>query len=161
MPMGSRDVGRDAGARPAAGSSRMPAVDLLREVPLFAALSRTQLARVAELAREVTYGPGRMIVRDGTPGVAFYVITEGRAKVIQGRIASAGGKATLGPGDFFGELALLDGGPRSASVVAEGSITTIRIERAPFRTLLRAEPEMALKLLEGMARRMREMTRAG
>jgi len=158
MPTSSTDD-RDPGGRPPAGSSRSPTLALLRDVPLFAALTRPQLARVAELAREVTYGPGRMLMRDGAPGVAFYVITDGRAKVIKGRIASAEGEATLGRGDFFGELALLDGGPRTASVVADGPITTIRIERAPFRTLLRDEPEIALKLLEGMARRMRDMTR--
>jgi CRP/FNR family cyclic AMP-dependent transcriptional regulator len=144
---------------PAAGSSRRPTLELLKEVPLFGTLSGAQLSRLAGIAQEVTYGPGRMIVRDGTPGVAFYVITAGRAKVISGKIASAGGKARLGPGDFFGELALLDGGPRSASVVADGSITTIRIERAPFRSFLRDEPDIALKLLEGMARRMRGMAR--
>jgi CRP/FNR family transcriptional regulator len=144
---------------PAAGSSRRPALELLKEVPLFAALTGAQLSRLAGIAQEVSYGGGRMIVRDGTTGVAFYVITEGRAKVIKGKIASAGGRARLGPGDFFGELALLDGGPRSASVVADGPITTIRIERTPFRSLLREEPDIALKLLEGMARRMRAMTR--
>jgi CRP/FNR family transcriptional regulator, cyclic AMP receptor protein len=144
---------------PAAGSSRRPALGLLKKVPLFATLSATHLSRLAGIAQEVTYGPGRMIVRDGTPGVAFYVITEGHAKVIGGKIASAGGKARLGPGDFFGELALLDGGPRSASVVAEGPITTVRIERSPFRSLLRDEPDIALKLLEGMASRMRGMTK--
>jgi CRP/FNR family transcriptional regulator, cyclic AMP receptor protein len=145
---------------PAAGSSRRPAIRLLKDVPLFAALTRPQLSRLADLAREVTYGPGRMLVKDGAPGVAFYVITHGRAKVIRGKIASAKGSATLGPGDFFGELALLDGGPRTASVVADGPITTIRIERAPFRTLLKEEPDIALKLLEGMAKRMRGMTRS-
>jgi CRP-like cAMP-binding protein len=144
---------------PAAGSSRRPALGLLKEVPLFGTLSGPQLSRLAGIAQEVSYGPGRMIVRDGTPGVAFYVITEGRAKVISGKIASAGGKARLGPGDFFGELALLDGGPRSASVVADGPITTIRIERRPFRSFLLDEPDIALKLLEGMARRMRGMTK--
>jgi CRP-like cAMP-binding protein len=144
---------------PAAGTSRRPTIRLLSDVPLFAALTRPQLSRLADIAQEVTYGPGRMIVRDGTPGVAFYVITDGRAKVIRGKIASAGSNASLGPGDFFGELALLDGGPRTASVVADGPITTIRIERAPFRALLRDEPDIALKLLEGMARRMRGMVR--
>jgi CRP/FNR family cyclic AMP-dependent transcriptional regulator len=144
----------------AAGSSRRPAIRLLKDVPLFGALTRPQLARLADIAREVTYGPGRMLVRDGTPGVAFYVITEGRAKVIKGKIASARGAATLGPGDFFGELALLDGGPRTASVVADGAITTIRIERAPFRSLLKDEPDIALKLLEGMAKRMRGMVQS-
>jgi CRP/FNR family transcriptional regulator, cyclic AMP receptor protein len=143
---------------PPVGSSRRPTLRLLKDVPLFSALTRPQLSRVADLAQEVAYGPGRMIVKDGTPGVAFYVITDGRAKVIKGKIATARGNATLGPGDFFGELALLDGGPRSASVVADGAITTIRIERTPFRTLLKDEPDIALKLLEGMARRMRGMT---
>jgi CRP-like cAMP-binding protein len=142
-----------------AGSTRKPAVRLLKAVPLFESLTRPQLAKLAELAREVTYGSGRMIVRDGTPGLAFYVITDGSAKVIRGKIASASG-TKLGPGDFFGELALLDGGPRSASVVADGPITTIRIERAPFRSLLKDEPGIAIKLLEGMARRMRGMTRS-
>lgn len=146
--------------RPAPGSSRRPQLRLLKDVPLFSALTMPQLVRLAELAREVTYGPGRMIVKAGTPGLAFYVITEGRAKVIRGKISSARGGAALGPGDFFGELALLDGGPRSASVVADGQITTIRIERAPFRALLRDEPEIALKLLEGMAGRMRGMTQS-
>jgi CRP/FNR family cyclic AMP-dependent transcriptional regulator len=144
--------------RPAPGASQRPAIRLLKDVPLFSTLSEPHLSRLATIAREVTYGSGRMIVRDGTPGVAFYVITEGRAKVIKGKIASAGGRAELGPGDFFGELALLDGRPRSASVVAEGPITTIRIERAPFRTLLREEPDIALRLLEGMAARMRGMS---
>jgi CRP-like cAMP-binding protein len=143
--------------RLAAGSSRRPAIRLLEDVPLFSALTRPQLARLADIAREVTYGPGRMVVRDGTPGLAFYVITDGRAKVIKGKITSARGSATLGPGDFFGELALLDGGPRTASVVADGPITTIRIERAAFRSLLKDEPDIALKLLEGMAKRMRGM----
>jgi CRP-like cAMP-binding protein len=61
--------------------------------------------------------------------------------VLRGKIASAKGTWTLGPGDFFGEMALLDGGPRTASVVAETPLTTIRIERAPFRAMLKQEPD--------------------
>jgi CRP/FNR family transcriptional regulator, cyclic AMP receptor protein len=138
-------------------TTRRPPLRLLELVPLFSGLSRAQLSRVADLAQEVSYGSGRMIVRTGTPGLAFYVIVEGQAKVIRGRISSAKGQASLGPGDFFGEMALLDGGPRSASVVAQTPITTVRIERAPFRRMLKDEPDIALKLLEGMAVRMRKL----
>lgn len=136
-------------------STRKPGIRLLAKVPLFEGLSQAHLRSVAALAEEVRYSPGRMIVRTGTPGAAFYVIVEGSAKVVRGKIATAKGTWELGPGDFFGEMALLDGGPRTASVVAETSLTTIRIERAPFRQMLRSEPEIALKLLETMAVRMR------
>lgn len=136
---------------------KKPGIKLLAQVPLFEGLSRSHLEQVADLAQEVSYGSGRMIVKTGTPGVAFYVILEGQAKVLKGKIATARGEATLGPGDFFGELALLDGGPRSASVVAASTLSTIRIERAPFRRMLKDEPEIALKLLEAMAKRMRGM----
>jgi CRP-like cAMP-binding protein len=138
-------------------TTRRPPLRLLELVPLFSGLSRAQLSHVADLAQEVSYGSGRMIVRTGTPGLAFYVIVEGQAKVIRGKIASAKGQASLGPGDFFGEMALLDGGPRSASVVAQTPMTTVRIERAPFRRMLKDEPDIALKLLEGMAVRMRKL----
>jgi CRP/FNR family cyclic AMP-dependent transcriptional regulator len=141
--------------RTLATSTRRPEIELLSRVPLFSGLSRSQLRRVAELAEEISYTAGRMIVRAGSPGVAFYVIVEGEAKVLKGTIATARGTWRLGPGDFFGELALLDGRPRSASVVAETTLRTIRIERAPFRRLLREQPAIALALLEGMAARMR------
>jgi CRP/FNR family transcriptional regulator, cyclic AMP receptor protein len=138
-------------------ATRKPGIRLLKEVPLFEGLSQTHLRSVAGLTEEIRYSPGRMIVRTGSPGVAFYVIVEGTAKVVRGKIATAKGTWELGPGDFFGEMALLDGGPRTASVVAETPLTTIRIERAPFRQMLRDEPDMALKLLESMAARMRGM----
>lgn len=136
---------------------KQPGIRLLGRVPLFAGLSQAHLRAIAQLAEEVRYSPGRMIVRTGTPGIAFYVIVEGTAKVVRGTIASAKGTWGLGPGDFFGEMALLDGGPRSASVVAETPLTTIRIERGPFRQMLKAEPDIALKLLEAMATRAREL----
>ena len=138
-----------------ASVAKKPGIRLLAKVPLFAGLSQSHLRQIAALAEEIRYSPGRMIVRTGTPGVAFYVIVDGQAKVVRGKIASAKGTWTLGPGEFFGEMALLDGGPRTASVVAETALTTVRIERAPFRTMLKDEPDIALKLLETMAVRMR------
>ncbi len=136
---------------------RHPSVTLLAKVPLFSSLGPTHLAKVARLAEEASYSAGRMIVKVGAPGLAFYAIVEGKAKVVKGKIASAAPEAVLGPGKFFGEMSLLDGRPRATSVVAETPLTTIRIERAPFRRLLREEPEMALKLLEGMSLRMRKV----
>jgi CRP/FNR family transcriptional regulator, cyclic AMP receptor protein len=134
-----------------------PEVELLSRVPLFETLSRTHLGRVASLAEEATYHAGRVIVKRGDPGRAFYVIVDGRAKVVKGKIVTARGEAELGPGDFFGELSLLDGDPRVATVVAATTLRAIRIERAAFRRLLREEPDLALKVLEGMARRTRKI----
>jgi CRP-like cAMP-binding protein len=135
--------------------ARRPEVELLADVPLFEGLSRADLARVAALAEQASYNAGRVIVKRDDPGRAFYVIVEGRAKVVKGRIVTARREAELGPGDFFGELALLDGEPRAATVIAASPLTTIRIERAAFRRMLQGEPGIALKLLEGMARRTR------
>lgn len=134
-----------------------PDIELLARVPLFEGLSRAHLGRVASLAEHTTYNAGRVIVKRDEPGRAFYVIVEGTAKVVKGKIVTARREAELGPGDFFGELALLDGDPRAATVIAATSLTTIRIERAGFRHLLREEPELALKVLEGMARRTRKI----
>ncbi|HEY3023522.1 MAG TPA: cyclic nucleotide-binding domain-containing protein [Actinomycetota bacterium] len=136
---------------------RRPAVELIGRVPLFDGLSGAHLGRVAALTEEITYNAGRVIVKKDTPGRAFYVIVDGNARVVKGKIVTARREADLGPGDFFGELALLDGERRTATVVAATPLTTVRIERAAFRRLLREEPELALKLLEGMARRTRKI----
>jgi CRP/FNR family transcriptional regulator, cyclic AMP receptor protein len=137
--------------------TRRPEVELIGRVPLFEGLSRAHLGRVAALTEEVTYNPGRVIVKKDDPGRAFYVIVDGRARVVKGRIVTAREEAELGPGDFFGELALLDGEPRAATVIAATPLTTVRIERTAFRRLLREEPKLALRLLEGMARRTRQI----
>jgi CRP/FNR family transcriptional regulator, cyclic AMP receptor protein len=134
-----------------------PEIPFLSQVPLFEGLSRAQLGRIGALAERAAYNAGRVIVKKDDPGRAFYVIVEGRAKVVKGRIVTARGEAELGPGDFFGELALLDGGKRAATVVAATPLVTVRIERTAFRRLMREEPELGLKLLEGMARRTRKI----
>lgn len=137
-----------------------PTVELLSRVPLFEGLSKAQLSRIAALAEDTSYNAGRVIVKRDDPGKAFYVIVDGSAKVVKGKITTARAEAVLGPGDFFGELALLDGEPRAASVVAASALETIRIERASFRRMLREEPDIAIKLLEGMARRTRRILTA-
>ena len=128
-------------------------VALLTKVPLFAGLSRRHLHRLADLAEEVRFRAGATVVRYQSRGDAFFVIIDGKAKVTAGYSARA--FARLGPGDFFGELALLDGRPRTASVVAETPLVMIRIPRAGFLKMLRDEPDVAIKILAELSQRLR------
>ena|SRR5436190_12586911 len=140
---------RDRAAERSAGAP----VAVLASVPLFAGLSRRHLRQLAKLSEEARFAAGRIVAQYGSRGVAFYVIVNGTAKVTAGYSTRAFAK--LGPGDFFGELALLDGGPRSASVIAETPLDTIKIGRAGFRKMLKREPDVAIKLLEELSRRLR------
>lgn len=128
-------------------------IALLERVPLFEGLSRHQLRRVAGSAEEVRYGEGRPVVHEGARGDAFYVVVEGSAKVVRGPTRRRIGR--LGPGDFFGELALLTGGTRTASVVAETPLVTIRLSRAAFQDVVKHEPGVALKVMVALAARVR------
>jgi CRP-like cAMP-binding protein len=128
---------------------------VLSHVPLFAGLSARDLRRVAGLAEETWFNPGRVVVQEGKPASSFYVILDGTARVTRrGRTVRK-----LSPGDHFGELALLTGGPRTASVIAETSLDTIRIQRPAFRKLLMKEPEVGLRLMAGLAERIAECER--
>lgn len=131
-------------------------VAMLRVVPLFAGLSSRHVRRIAGLATEVKFRAGRTIVERGVRGDAFYLILDGRAKVYRSVVPGGRTLARLGPGDFFGEMALLDGGPRVATVVAETPLTAIRLSRPAFRRLLQKEPAVSLRVLEEMARRSRD-----
>jgi CRP/FNR family transcriptional regulator, cyclic AMP receptor protein len=136
-------------SRPVARAS----AKLLAEVPLFSGLSRRHLRRLAAVAEEVRFAPGRPIVQEGSRGNAFFVILDGEAKVtMAGATRTA---ARLGRGDFFGELAVLDGGPRTASVIALTRVVVARITRTQFRKVLRQEPDVALAILEEVSRRLR------
>src|SRR2546425_11632924 len=145
----------DSPARLTMGRRKVP---LLAQVPLFSGLSRRHLRRIADLAEEVRYRNGRTIVETGLPGNAFFVIAEGRAKVYRAKFPSGRPIAVLGPGDFFGEMALLDGGPRSATVVADGELTTIRLTRSGFRKVLTHEPSIAFGVMQELAARARRGT---
>ena len=123
----------------------------LDEVPLFHGLSKRHLRRIAKLARIRRFAPGSVMVRTGDPGRSFYVLLDGSAKVVRGGRRSA----SLGAGDYFGELALLDDAPRSADVVAEGDVLAMTIDRPGFAKLLRAEPALAQALLRTLAARLR------
>jgi CRP-like cAMP-binding protein len=130
-------------------------VEQLAEVPLFAGLSRRHLRRIAELADEVSYRDGRTVVEAGLPGAAFFVVVAGRVKVYPGAIPTGRPRARLGPGEFFGEMAILDGGPRSATVVADGTVTLLRLPRSAFLKIVAKEPTVAVKIMAGLAGRLR------
>lgn len=138
-------------------AARRPMVNLLGRVPLFDGCTRTDLSRIAALSEERIYQEGQVIVKAGDPGNAFYVITNGKVKVVAGKTPSGKKEAELGRGEFFGELSLLDGDARTRTVVAESPLETVRIERTAFRKLLRKEPDLTIRLLEGMAKRTRKI----
>jgi len=144
---------RDRQARPR--RTRAQDAELLAGVPLFAELSARHLRRLASVASEARYKPGATIVQEGTAGEAFHVIVEGWARVVHH------GKqiARMGPGDFFGEVALLDGAARTASVQAVTDLHTIRIYRREFLQLLQSEPTITMKVLAEIARRVRQRSR--
>ena len=130
---------------------------VLSHVPLFAGLSARDLRRVAGLAEETWFNPGRIVVQEGKTASSFYVVLDGTARVTRGGAGRTVRK--LGPGDHFGELALLTGGLRTASVIAETSLDTIRIQRTAFRKLLIKEPEVGLRLMAGLAERIADCER--
>jgi len=138
-------------------TARRPMVNLLARVPLFEGCTHLDLTRIAALSEERIYPEGQVIVKAGDPGKAFYVITNGKVAVVSGKSPTGKTEAELGRGDFFGELSLLDGDARTRTVVAATALETIRIERSEFRKLLRKEPNLSIRLLEGMARRTRKI----
>lgn len=125
--------------------------NVLAEVPLFSSLGTRHLRRVAGLAKIRRFHDGATLMRAGDAGDAMYVLLDGRATV---RVPSRG-EVGLEMGAFVGELALLDDGPRTATVVADGSVIALTIGRAGFRKLLRAEPAIAVAIAEELARRLR------
>jgi hypothetical protein len=149
-------------ARPTTGARRpdqplgKQGIDLLGRVPLFAGLSRRHLRQLAEHADIIGFRERETIVEDGQPGGTFYVILEGEAKIVRG----ARTLDRIGPGDFFGEISLLDGGPRTASVVADTPVTAIRIFKRSFDKVVSQEPGVASKILTVVARRLREAERS-
>jgi CRP-like cAMP-binding protein len=126
-------------------------VDVLADVPLFSGLSKRHLRKVAGLGMQRRVAPGTAIVRAGERGDAFFVILDGTATVRRP------GKRTvkLSPGDFFGELALLDDAPRSATVEADGDMLVMWVSRPAFQKLLKQEPKVAVEMLHTLAQRLR------
>lgn len=134
--------------------TRKQKVDMLRGVKLFAGLGPRQLGEVAELMEEISYPAQRYVVRQGQVGTGFYLITSGRARVERGDRTLN----TLGPGDFFGELSVLDQSPRMAHVMTEEPTTMLALASWDFTKLLERNPKLTLGILKEVARRLREAT---
>jgi CRP/FNR family transcriptional regulator, cyclic AMP receptor protein len=126
---------------------------LLKAVPLFSQLSRRDLRRLAANAQEVRYGANRTIVSRGARGDSFFVIADGSATVRRGTRKIG----TLRSGDFFGEMALLDGKPRSATVVSDSTMRAIKITRTGFNKALDANPTIARGIMAELAGRIRRL----
>jgi CRP/FNR family transcriptional regulator, cyclic AMP receptor protein len=127
-------------------------VDSLREVPLFRDLSTRDLQQLAASMREQSYDPGDVVVAEGKGGVGFFVILEGNAKVSQ----AGEDRARLGPGDYFGEMALIDGDDRTASVHADGELRCAAMTMWNFRPFVKDHPDIAWSLLTALVKRVRE-----
>jgi CRP-like cAMP-binding protein len=126
-------------------------VSTLRTVPLFAGLSDRDLKRLANSLTERTFPAGHEITVEGKEGVGFFVIESGEVSV------SRGGEhiRKLGPGDYFGEMAVIDQGPRSASVIADSEVRCRGMTAWSFRPFVESHGEVAWPLLEALVERLR------
>lgn len=127
---------------------------LLAAAPLFADVDAAGMERIAERAVEVEFVPDHVIARQGEIGTGFFVIVSGAARVVRDGVEIA----RLGPGDFFGELSVLDGQPRVAQVVADGPTVCLALASWDFEAVVREEPAVALAVMRGLAGRLRDLT---
>jgi CRP/FNR family cyclic AMP-dependent transcriptional regulator len=124
---------------------------LLGNVRLFSTCNKRELARIASLVDEVEAPKGKVLTRQGDPGQECFVIAEGKAKAtMRGK-----GTAVLGPGSFFGEMSLLDQGPRSATVTAETNMRLLVLGSREFSALINEVPPVAVRMMRGLAERLR------
>lgn len=134
-------------------ANRRARLDQLAQVPLFRACSQRELAKVARAVDEIIVEAGRTLVEQGRAGHECYIIVDGAASVIvDGRTI-----AELGPGDTIGELAVIDGGPRTATVVAMNDLDLLVLGQREFAALLAEVPSLSHKILVNLARRVREL----
>jgi CRP/FNR family transcriptional regulator, cyclic AMP receptor protein len=130
-----------------------PRVDRIRSVPLFAGCTDKELAFIASRADEVDIPAGRVLTEKGKSGGDFFVILDGRADVQADQ-----GSRTMGPGEFFGEIALIDNGPRTATVKAVTPMRCLVLGHSQFRDVVRQNGEIALKVLRAVTERLRAAT---
>jgi len=123
----------------------------LANVPIFASCTPDEIATIASVAKESHYLPGQIIVTQGTPGQAFYLILKGRVEIRRDDTSLG----FFGPGDFFGEMSLLDQAPRSATIKAYDEVDCLMLSSWDFKGLLERHPSIAIKLLEVLSRRLR------
>jgi CRP-like cAMP-binding protein len=126
-------------------------VESLRQVPLFSGLDKKELGMISKLIKEQSYAPGEVIVTTGSAGHGLYIIKEGNVSVIQdGKTV-----ATMGPGQFFGEISVLDPGPRTADVRADSNTTCLTLISWEVKPLLMENASITYKMLLEMVKRLR------
>src|SRR5262245_39426425 len=147
----------EAEAAPAAAApSRDPRLQPLQRVPLFSGFSAEDLRRVAEISRIVEMPAGSLVTEMGGPGDSFFVIVDGTVEV---RTPVSSGNQ-LRPGDFFGEMSLIDGDPRSATISATTDLRLLIVDRWHFWKLLEKNPELMRRILTLLSRRVRRLEQA-
>jgi CRP/FNR family cyclic AMP-dependent transcriptional regulator len=129
------------------------ATERIRSVPLFSEFGDKELQRVAAIVKEVSFPAGKVIAKQGETGVGFHMIVEGEATVSVDGVDHA----TLGAGSYFGEISLIDGGPRSATVEAKTELKTVSLTSWDFNALLDQFPELSRTLLKQLCRRLRDV----
>lgn len=125
----------------------------LAEIDIFRGLSSRQLKKLAGQVREVHLDDGHTVASEGRGALGFHLILDGQATVSSGGVE----RRTLGPGDYFGEISLIDGKPRSATIVAKGALHTAVIDNTTFQPLLDESPQFARSLLLVLCDRIRAL----
>jgi CRP/FNR family cyclic AMP-dependent transcriptional regulator len=133
------------------GTENDAVVEMLEKTSLWSGLSKKDLKLIVKLSKERKYETGDIIVRKGEGGVGFYLVLEGSVEVRSDGTALS----RLGPGQFFGEMSVLDNQPRSADVVAVGPLRCLTLSAWTFNGLISNNPRIALKMLQEFARRLR------
>jgi CRP-like cAMP-binding protein len=128
-----------------------PKVDRLTRVPLFAGIPKRDLEFVASRVDELNLKPGQTLITEGQPTEAFFILESGHVQVTRG------GKpvARLGPGDFFGEIGMLDRGPATATVITDGPVEAMVLSHTQFRDAIKSNDNLALQVIAAMAKRLR------
>ena len=127
-------------------------IQRLRAVPLFSTLSKRELDLIVRQTDSLRYPARYRVVREGTPGEEFWMVIDGELAVTRGGVEVA----TLGPGDYFGEISLIDGKPRSATIRPEGKLRTLSLTAWKFQPLLEKHPTLNHQLLLGLCAHVRE-----
>jgi CRP-like cAMP-binding protein len=127
----------------------------LKSVDLFRALPGEELSQIAEIAEEQPFAAGEQVFAEGEPGDALYLVVEGSVQIHQGQRQLA----QLGARDVFGEMAVLDSEPRSASVTALKDAVLLKIARDDFRDILQERPEIGMGIIKVLSRRLRDVAR--
>ena len=129
-------------------------LEMLRRVPLLEGLGRKELEEVGRLCDEVDLPAGRVLIREGDSGDEFYLVLEGSVRVDRGGATVA----TLGPGQFLGEIALVDHGPRTATATCETACRLLVLGHREFNSVMASSQEIRTRVLTALAQRVRHLT---